>query len=368
MNKKIRAIGAGLLAAVWLSLSVFSWFKKPVERSETERRKLAQMPELEMEAVEDGSFMTKFEAYSVDQFPFRDEFRSVKALFSYHALQQLDNNGYFLYDGYIVKQTYPLSQPSVNNAATVLNKVYDTYLAETDCKVYLSIVPDKGYYLADQLGYPALDYNTLLTQMRQKLPWAEYVDILDTLSLENYYRTDTHWKQETLIPTAQVLCQAMGTQTPDAGMFTRQMLDTEFYGVYYDHAAVPMKPDTLVLLQNDMLAGCRVYDPINGKMLPFYNMEKLNSHDMYEVYLSGNQPILQIENPQATSDRELIVFRDSFGSSITPLLLQGYKTVTLIDVRYISQKLIGEYVTFENQDVLFLYSTLVLNESSTMKR
>lgn len=368
MNKTIRAIGAGLLAAVWLGLSVFSWVKEPAEQSETERRPLAQMPELELEAVEDGSYMEYFADYSVDQFPFRDQFRSVKALFSYHALQQLDNNGYFVYDGYIVKQTYPLNQESVNHATAVLNKVYNTYLAESDCKIYLSVVPDKGYYLADQLGYPAMDYSSLLTQMQEKLPWAEYVDIMDTLSLENYYRTDTHWKQETLVPTAQKLCQAMGAQAPVDADFTRQTLDTEFYGVYYDHAAIPMEPDTLVLMQNSMISGCGLYSPIEQTKVEFYNMEKLNTHDMYEVYLSGNQPILQIENPNATSDKELIIFRDSFGSSITPLLLQDYKTVTLIDVRYISQKLIGNYVTFENQDVLLLYSTLVLNESATMKR
>lgn len=368
MNKTIRAIGAGLLAAVWLALSVFAWIKTPSDQSEAERRKLAQKPELNGEVVLDGSFMGEFESYSVDQFPLRDEFRSVKALFSYYALRQLDNNGYFVHNGYIVKQTYPLNQPSVNHAASAFNKLYNTYLADSDCKVYMAMVPDKGYYLADGLGYPSMDYSSLQTQLKDQMPWAEHVDITDTLDITDYYRTDTHWKQEQLIPTAQKLCQAMGAQAPKTEDFTRKPLDAEFYGVYYGHAAVPMKPDQLVLLQNAMIEECTVYDPVMQKEMPFYDMTKLGSDDMYEVYLSGNQPILQIENPNATTDKELIIFRDSFGSSVTPLLLQGYRTVTLIDIRYINQAMIGNYVSFDNQDVLFLYSTLILNESGTLKR
>ena len=73
-----------------------------------------------------------------------------------------------------------------------------------------------------------------------------------------------------------------------------------------------------------------------------------------------------IENPNAKTDRELIVFRDSYGSSMTPLLVQDYKTVTLIDTRYIAPNLIGDFVDFEDQDVLFLYSTLILNSSRSL--
>ena len=96
-------------------------------------------------------------------------------------------------------------------------------------------------------------------------------------------------------------------------------------------------------------------------------MEKLAGTDSYDVYLSGAQALLQIENPNAETDRELVVFRDSFGSSLVPLLMQDYKTVTLVDIRYISSRLLGEYLTFQNQDVLFAYSTLVLNSSTTLK-
>ena len=77
--------------------------------------------------------------------------------------------------------------------------------------------------------------------------------------------------------------------------------------------------------------------------------------------------MLRIDDPDAKTDKELVVFRDSFGSSITPLLMRDYKTVYMVDIRYIASDWIGNFVTFDNQDVLFLYSTTVLNNSSTFK-
>lgn len=85
------------------------------------------------------------------------------------------------------------------------------------------------------------------------------------------------------------------------------------------------------------------------------------------MFLSGPAAVLTVENPGAKTDRELIVFRDSFGSSLVPLLLPGYSKVTLLDIRYVPTACLEEYVEFGDQDVLFLYSPLVLNQSAMLK-
>ena len=96
-------------------------------------------------------------------------------------------------------------------------------------------------------------------------------------------------------------------------------------------------------------------------------MTKLDSKDLYDVFLSGAKSLLTIENPNAATDKELIVFRDSFGSSIVPLLVKDYAKVTLVDLRYIHMSMLKNFIQFKGQDVLLLYSTLVLNNSSTIK-
>ena len=62
-----------------------------------------------------------------------------------------------------------------------------------------------------------------------------------------------------------------------------------------------------------------------------------------------------------------MIFRDSFASSLAPLLLDGYAKITLVDIRYLPSVRLGSFLTFIDQDVLFLYSVNVLNTSATIK-
>lgn len=366
-NKKIRAIGAGILVAVWLCLTAFAWFQPSKETSEAERRPLDQMPQLSAQSILDGKFMTDFEDYSLDQFPLRDSFRQLKSLFHYYALRQSDNNDIYIADGYAAKLEYPLNRDSLEYALGKFSFVYETYLKDTGSTVFMTVVPDKSYYLAQDNGYLTMDYAAMFDVFKAGMPWATHIDITDCLTQDSYYRTDTHWRQERLLGVAEKLCSAMGVAAPKAEELTATALERPFYGVYYGQAALPMEPETMYILQSDLLDQCRVYDYESGSYTDVYNLEMLTSKDLYDVFLSGAKSLLTIENPNASTDRELIVFRDSFGSSIVPLLVQDYAKVTLVDIRYLGSQLLGRFLDFHGQDVLFLYSTLVLNNSATIK-
>ena len=371
----IRAIGAGVLVALWLTIAVFAWFGPKLEISEAERRPLTQMPEMNISTLLDGSFMKKFEKFTLDQFPLRDDFRQLKSLFHYYAMQYRDNNDIYIHDGYAAKLEYPMNMISVNLAMNRFQSVYDRYLKDTDTQAYLAVVPDKSYYMGEQNGYLTLDYDVFFQTIEERMSWATPIDLTDTLDIEDYYRTDTHWRQEKLLEAAKKICETMGTEAPKAEDFTPVALERPFYGVYYGQAALPMEPETMYLMQSDLLDGCTthmgVLDRKTGELSyqkiynSVYDMEKAEGRDMYETYLSGMQSLLRIDNPNASTDKELIVFRDSFGSSMSPLLVQGYRTVTIVDIRYISSSLLDRYLNFDNQDVLFLYSTSVLNSTGS---
>lgn len=364
MRKRVTVI---LVIFLWLGLTVFAWFVPSKTLSQAERRPLAQMPKISADNLLNGSFMGKFEEYTLDQFPMRDTFRSLKSLFCYYVLQMGDNNGIYMADGYAGKLEYPLNPVSISHALKKFNAIYEQYLQNTDSKIYMTIVPDKGYYLAAANGYPAMDYETLFANMAEGMPWAQIVDITKDLDITDYYRTDTHWRQENLLKVAQTLCDALGVTPPKAESFTRVLATQQFHGVYYGQAALPMAAEELYILENDLLSACRVYNHETGAYGTVYDMAKLTGSDSYEVYLSGAQALLTIENPNATTQRELIVFRDSFASSLVPLLIEDYKTVTMVDIRYVQSAMLEKFVPFHGQDVLFAYSTLLLNSSSTLK-
>ena len=362
---KMRKLSAIVVMILWAGLTMFAWFGPRQELSESERRPLAQMPEITGKNLLDGSFMEKFEDFSLDQFPLRDAFRTLKALFSTHILGQSDNNGIYIADGYAAKQEYPLNEDSVRHAADRFTYIYENYLAESD--VYFALVPDKGQYLAEESGHLALDFGKMQRLLAEVMPWATHIDLYHSLDYTDYYRTDTHWRQENLLEEAEKLCEAMDVTPPDKLDYTVTAIERPFYGVYYGQAALPMQPDTMHILESQLLSDCIVYDHESGKNAQVYDRTKLDSKDLYDIFLSGSRSLLTVENPSAKTERELIVFRDSFGSAMIPLILRDYAKITLVDVRYIQPALLSRYIDFTGQDVLFLYSTLVLNNSETIK-
>lgn len=365
MKKSKHLIPLCILLLLWGSLSLFCWLKPENLVSVSERRKLASLPALRLDSVLSGRFFSDFETYSLDQFPLRDHFRTLKSISEQSLFRKCDNNNIYLADGHAARLEYPLNESAVQNAAQKLNALYETYLLKNAGNIYLSIIPDKNYFLAAQNGYPAMDYNRLFNRMRDEMPYAKYIDITSALEADDYYKTDSHWKQEKLTDVAQIFANAMGVHL--SGNYKKTVVEKPFYGVYYGQSALPLTPDTLCYLTSRVLDSCTVYNVETQKNTGLYTLEKLESRDMYELYLSGASPILSIESPHASTPKELIVFRDSFASSLVPLLSEGYTKITLIDTRYIQPSTLGKYVDFEGNDVLFLYSTTLLNNSQTLR-
>ena len=365
--KKVRLAGFALLAALWAALIIGAWFGPVKDVSDAERRKLAQMPRISVDSMLSGKFMTEFEDFSLDQFPLRDTFRQMKALFHYNVLQQGDNNDIYVVHDYAAKLEYPLNETSLKSAMEKFRKIYDKYLQDSSCNVVATVVPDKGMSIAEDHGYPAMDYQKLFATVKEEMDWAQFVDISGLLEAGDYYRTDTHWRQERIADVAAHLCEVLGVSAFEEAELKPEPVDRPFYGVYYGQAALPMDAELMCVLRNDVIDGCTVYNYETGKTTSVYDMQKLSSRDLYDIYLSGAAALLQITNPAATTDRQLVVFRDSFGSSLIPLLLKDYAVVTVVDTRYIDPRLLDQYLIFDNQDVLFIYSTLILNSSGALK-
>lgn len=370
---KVKNILAVVLSALFIfGFSLWSLILPDKYLSETERSKLTQFPELSIDTIMSGEFMTNFESYTLDQFPLRDTFRTLKALTAYYPLAQKDNNKFYNMDGYIVKMEYPMNKDSVSYATSRFKLIYDRWLKDTDVNIYLSLVPDKNYFAAEE-GYLSMDYENFVSTVKEDMPYAEYIDIFPTLELSDYYKTDTHWRQENIVDTAKALAEGMGATL--TGEYTKEKVDTPFYGVYYGQSALSFLPaDDLYYLTSEVLENCIVTDLDTNTQIPLYDMDKLTTDDPtkiadpYEMFLSGpNRGTLIIENPLAETDKELIIIRDSYANALAPLLVEGYKKITLIDIRKAHPALIGSYIPFGNQDVLFLQSTLVLNESGEMK-
>lgn len=364
MSDKIKSIIMTIVfVSIIISMLVINVFSKDIEISQTERRPLAQFPELTLSNILDTTFMDNFEDYTMDQFPKREAFRTLKAYVELGLFRKNDINEIYMDNGVLIKQEYPLNEKSVINITEKINIIKDKYLNGNN-NVYYSIVPDKNYYAQNK--YLKMDYDKLESIMKNNLKDMKYIDIFDTLELTDYYKTDTHWKQENIEKVADKIATEMNFKDRINTPFTQKEITT-FKGVYSGQYPIQLKEEQIKVLTNDLIEQSTVFNYETNKQTKVYDLDKINSNDKYDIFLSGAAPLLTIENIQSNIDKELIVFRDSFGSSIIPLFIEAYSKITVVDTRYIATDYLKNFIEFENKDVLFIYSTLVINSSNTLK-
>lgn len=355
-NNLIISIGFIIILMVMLIANILT---ADNEVSIVERRKLAQFPEITLEKILKGDTSQEFEKYATEQFIGRDVFRSIKSFFSLEIYRQKDNNNLFIKDEAIYKMEYPLNEVSLEKTSKKIAEIQDKYLQ--GMTVYYSIIPEKNYYVQDE--HLKMDYEKIQKIMQQNLTNMTYINIIPELTAEDYYKTDVHWKQENIRKVVSKIEKEMNLKdTFEVEYQVKEMGD--FYGAYYGQVGRSIRPDKIKYLTNATIENCTTYNyetRANGKV---YDLEKYRtSSDKYNIFLSGPTPLITIDNPNTTTDKELLLFRDSFGSSLAPLLIENYKRITMIDIRYIYSSLLEQYIDFKNQDVLFLYSGIVLNQN-----
>lgn len=360
MNDKIKDIVVTIIFLFTvISLFLINVIKEDTDISVAERRKLATMPELTTKSLFDGTYFKKFDSYVTDQFVERDAFRKIKI--DIELSTKGEYNNLYLYDDYIIEEIFPLNSNSINNLTNKINYIKDTYLNDNS-NIYYTIIPDKNYFINN--GNLKLDYNKLQDMMKNNLSNINYINIFDKLTLDNYYKTDTHWKEEDLFNVANTIANQMNFDITNNNVVNTI---TTFKGSYAGRLSVTKDTDTIKTISNPSINNSSVYNYETKKYTDIYDYTKINSLDKYDIYLSGAVPIIDIINNNTSSDKELIVFRDSYGSSLIPLLIEGYKKITVIDIRYISSKILNKYIDFNDQDVLFMYSILTINNSFSIR-
>lgn len=369
--KKIALI---LLSAFVLGTTALLIFLPKQAYSAAERRRLAKMPEISLESALDGSYANALETYLLDYFPFRDKLRGVKALYAANVLMQKENNGIYIADGHASKLEYPLNEGGVEKTLELALSLQAAHFPEN--RVFYTVIPDKNYFLAEKNGYPHIDYSKMLEMLSGGFGGkVQYIDVISRLTIEDYYKTDAHWRQEKIGGVADALLKGMGFANAafDIDAYEQKTIGN-FYGVYRGQAALPFPAEDIIYLENEATRNARVYDAESKSEKTVYQPQLQKSLDAYDVYLGGARALLIISNDGFKSEeageekKRLIMFRDSFGSSLAPLLLGQYDEIALVDLRYMSAGMIGEYADFADADVLFAYNALIWNNGSILKQ
>ena len=337
------------------------------EISESERRYYEKFPKLSAQTVMDGTYMEKLEKYLLDHFAGRDLFRVVKTELETTVFGKKDANHYVKEDGYLFEMDLDWNKAQVTKTAQSFAKLSKEWFGEAN--VSFAVIPDKASFLPEE-KYPVGTDGFVAEQLGEYLVGAKYIDLYPYLSIEDYYKTDLHWKQESITDVAEVLLKGLGAVSQDGEIkdYKTQLITSDFYGGYAGASGYSVKPDELIGLTNEVIDSASVYDYETGKETTVYALEKIEGTDPYDFYLWGARALLSVKNPLCENGKKLLLFRDSFGSSVAPLLLEGYEEITLVDLRYVTAAYLPQLIDLSTyEDVLFLYSENVLKNSGSLK-
>lgn len=352
MKNRILTI---IFLIIIFGLSFVSICTKDILISKFERRSLMQFP-----TETSSNFTSDLDKYLVDQFAYRNEFISLNSSINREVLRKIDDKDVYIIDNNIYEINYPLDEKNTFDFTRKMNYITRNYFNEQN--VYYTIIPDKSYFL-DSSQYLKLDYTKMFDIVNNNMD-AKYIDIASHLTIDDYYLTDIHWKQENILDIANRIMTVIGNDYINTDYIQESYND--FYGASYFKGNSKSRTDTLKYLTNSKLEKIQV-NHLEYGIKKIYDEAKLYEVDSYDVFLSGPSSYIEIENEEQDNEKTLIIFRDSFGSSIIPFFVPYYSKIVVIDLRYIDLSLIEEKINYDNCDILYLYSTLIVNSSNILK-
>lgn len=327
--KKVMQITTAVLFCLFIAgFGVLHLVLPDRDFSPTENRNLSTFPVFSWETLVDGSFTADLEEYLSDQFPMRDDWMGLKARYEYLLGKREFHNVFLSGDTLISKIT------DTSRAEQNLEQI-KKLLENTDKPVYLGLIPTAAEIWKDQLpeGAPVFDQKAYLEKAQELGSiWVDMIGVLGDHSDEHiFYRTDHHWTSLGAYYGYTALLEAAGVEVPALG--EGKTVSDSFFGTLYSTSGIHwLEPDTIEYYVFD--DAVTVENGLTGEIGGLYVESKLEEKDKYSSFLGGNNPLYIIRNPNAATDRKILVVRDSYTDSLAPFLSQTYSEVHLVDLRY----------------------------------
>lgn len=315
--------------------------------SPVENRNLAQAPSFSWKTLADGSLTAQWETYLSDQFPLRDGWMGLKTRYEY-LLGRREFHGVYLCGDTLI------SNPTDTDRGEKNLDYVRCLVDKTDIPVYLGLIPTAAEIWRDRLPAGAETFDQLAYLAQARETGALWVDIAGSLAAHSgeavYYRTDHHWTSLGAYYGCGALLEAMGLEVPALG--EKETVSEEFYGTLYSTSGVHwLEPDQIDrYVPGD---GVTVENPQTGEIGGLYVDSFLAEKDKYASFMGGNNPLYIVRNPDAATDRKLLVVRDSYSDSLAPFLSQTFAEVHLLDLRYYKTS-VAQYAADSGVDAIFL--------------
>lgn len=332
------------------------------EMSEEENRMLASKPKLTFSTLVNGDFMEQYEEYLSDQFAGRDLWHRMKVALDRFGGSRMENGIYIGKDGQLLQDIQVPDQEHLSENLDAIKEFTETY---QDIPVTMILVPDAACILNDRLPWLASveDQNQMISMVEQSLgdsvTWVDAASALNKHKREKiYYLTDHHWTSLGAFYTFQEAATALGIEEDVSDKFLSYTVSDSFNGVLASESGAGLGTEENIDIyvpregDNDVIVN---YVNESKRTTSLYDSSKLETKDQYGVFLGGNTSLIDIRTV-STSQKRLLVVKDSFANSFIPFLAPYYREIVVVDPRYYSGTIENIMSSYRITDALFLYS------------
>lgn len=346
---------------IWMIIVVWNLLTPSKVFSEMENRQLAAWPKFTVPTLLDGEYMDNVNTYLNDQFAGKDIWIPSQSLIEY-GLGKRENNNVFLGKNALIGDIEPKDETIVQDNIQGINAFVQQY---PNMQAYVALVPGAGTIQPQKLPPFATEWDegAMIEEVNEQLESGiASVNLSDTLLEHNqeyiFYRTDHHWTTYGAFLAYQQIADMMGLPVYQQSDFEITPLSTDFLGTYHSKTGFPLvKKDEMELYQMGTAVKYEVFDGAQTVEYdsPFF-AEFLEKKDKYSYFLGQVQPATKIYT-QAQTGKKLIIFKDSYAHCLTPMLMDQYSEILLVDLRYFNMPDPVAYLEAqEYDDALFLYS------------
>ena len=344
--------------------------------SESENRVLATFPKLTISTLADGSFMKDFETYLTDQFPFRDSIISAKTLTDRILGKNEENGVYIGKEGFLFDSQTPFNADRTKKIGKAVKKFNQNH---PELKTAFMLVPNSTYiyseYLPDYLELPA--QNEIIKSVRKQIDndeiyWPSASSVLSKNADKSqlYYKTDHHWTTRDAYLLFKEICLEWGLESNKKDIddkFSFYEVSTTFEGTLASTSGVHDTTDKIEICVPEKSEGTYIvhFESSGDKTASMFFESKLNQKNQYEIFLGGNYDKVIISTV-STSNKSLLLIKDSYANCMIPMLTPYFSKIVVIDPRYLIDSLDSIIKENEFTHMLYLYNLNTLLEDNSL--
>lgn len=371
---------------------IYSFISEDRTVSSWENRSLAQKPALTLDSVIDGTYMSSYETYFTDQFPYRDLWMKAHVLIENYTNKTYVNNYYITDDNTILKQpeAYVVTE-SIDKSIEQMDLLGDTAKA-VGSELYFFYLPSRIISL-DELypefidkGYTAFSKDYLYNGIENKA--VQKLDLTKMLT-ENYsikerrklfYQTDHHWNEDGALKGYEFIRNTLSKQSSSVDVEPFNAVDytkvcsnhlnfvgsynLQVYNVITGHRDTPCHyvssqlnyDEDYKVISGNISSGAEV----KASSIFGTKMKNTKGNITYaEVFMQDLAEINIINNVKVNDGEssKVLIIKDSFANAVNFLMAENFAYTSILDIRYYKAGTIEQYIKENEFDtIIILYN------------